>query len=129
MGKGLFSELNGNACVDPRVHLIEMDPGDYLFRTGKAYDAIILDVDNGPTWLALGTNQRLYERQILTRIRDLLSSGGVFTVWAPERSEAFEGRLDEVFGHAETITAEDTDIRGQPTDYFIYRAQRFMALR
>ena len=83
----------------------------------------------GPTWLALGTNQRLYERQTLTRIRDLLSRGGVFTVWAAERSEAFEGKLHEVFGLAETITIEDTDIKGQPTDYIIYRAQRFMALR
>lgn len=123
--RGIFSELNGSACSDPRVELVEMDFGDYLFRADKAYNAIILDVDNGPAWLALETNQRLYERQTLIRIRDLLYSGGVFTVWAAERSEAFERRLEEVFERAETVTVEDSDIRGQPTEYFIYRAQRF----
>lgn len=123
--RGIFSELNGSACFDHRVGLIEMDLGDYLFRTEKTYDAIILDVDNGPTWLALGSNRRLYERQTLIRIRDLLSSGGVFTVWAAERSKAFEGRLEEVFERVETITVKDSDIRGQPTDYYIYRAQCF----
>ncbi len=123
--EGIFSELTARACSDPRVALIETDFGDYLLRTEKTYDAIILDVDNGPTWLALETNRRLYERQTLLRIRDLLSSGGVFTVWASERSEAFEGRLEEVFERAETITIEDTDMRGEPTEYYLYQAQRF----
>jgi len=44
--KGLFSELNGYACFDSRVHLIKMDLGDYIHKTDKTYDAIILDVDN-----------------------------------------------------------------------------------
>jgi spermidine synthase len=120
--RGIFSELNGSACSDPRVEIMEMDFGDYLFKANKAYDAIILDVDNGPAWLALETNHRLYERQTLIRIRELLFSGGVFTIWAAERSEAFEGRLKEVFERAETITVEDSDIRGKLTDYIIYRA-------
>lgn len=123
--RGIFSGLNGSACFDPRVGLIEMDLGDYLFRTEKTYDAIILDVDNGPTWLALSSNRRLYERQTLIRIRDLLSRGGVFTVWAAERSEAFERRIEKVFERADTVTIEDSDTRGQPTEYYIYRAQRF----
>jgi spermidine synthase len=127
--RGVCSELNGSACSDPRVRLMKMDFGDYLSRTEKTYDAIILDVDNGPTWLVLETNRRLYERQTLIRIRDLLHSGGVFTVWAAEKSKAFERRLEKVFERAETITVKDSDIRDQPTDYFIYRAQRFMALK
>jgi len=123
--KEIFSELNARGCSDPRVALIETDFGDYLLRTEKTYDAIILDVDNGPTWLALETNRRLYERQTLIRIRDLLCSGGVFIVWSAERSEAFEGRLEEVFERMETITVGDTDMRGDPTEYYLYRAQRF----
>lgn len=120
--KSLFSELNGNACSDPRVHLIKMDLGDYLFKTVKTYDAIILDVDNGPTWLALGGNQRLYEKPALLRIRGLLGENGVFTVWAAEKSETFEMRLKEVFGQAELITVQDIDRSGRSTDYFVYRA-------
>jgi len=77
----------------------------------------------------LGSNRRLYERQTLIRIRDLLSRGGVFTVWAAERNEAFERRLKEVFKLVETITVKDSDIRGRSTHYIIYRAQCLMALK
>ena len=124
----IFSGINGGACADPRVRLVEMDIGDYLYKTKKVYDAVILDVDNGPTWLALESNQRLYERKTLIRIRDVLSGGGVFTLWAAERSEIFEKRLKEIFKQVEVITVKASDIRGTSTDYIIYRAQSFMSL-
>lgn len=120
--KRFFGELNGHALADPRVRLIQMDLGDYLFQTEETYDAIILDVDNGPTWLALESNQRLYERPTLARMKDLLTEGGVLTVWAAEKCPDFQKRLEEVFGQAEEITIQEMDRRGRPTDYFIYRA-------
>ncbi|MFB0537637.1 MAG: spermine/spermidine synthase [Anaerolineae bacterium] len=121
--KRFFGELNGHALSDPRVRLIQMDLGDYLSQTEETYEAIILDVDNGPTWLALESNQRLYERPTLARIKDLLTEGGVLTVWAAEKCLDFQKRLEEVFGQAEEITVQEADRRGRPTDYFIYRAR------
>lgn len=121
--QSLFSELNGYACFDPRVDLIQMDLGDYIFTTQKTYDTIILDVDNGPTWLALGSNQRLYEKPALAKIKGLLRNGGVFTVWAAQECPTFQKRLEEVFGRTELITVQDTDRSGRSTDYFIYRAR------
>jgi spermidine synthase len=121
--KGLFSELNGDACFDPRVRLIEMDLADYLFRTEKAYDAIILDVDNGPTWLSLGSNRRLYQMPTLIKIRHLLRGSGIFTVWAAEKSEAFVKRLRQTFDSVELITVRDRDRRARRIDYFIYRCR------
>lgn len=118
-----FGELNGHALSDPRVRLIQMDLRDYLLQKEETYDAIILDVDNGPTWLALESNQRLYEKSTLVRIKDLLTEGGVLTVWAAEKCPDFQKKLEEVFGQAEEITIQETDRRGQPTDYFIYRAR------
>lgn len=118
-----FGELNGHALADPRVRLIQMDLGDYLFQTEETYDAIILDVDNGPTWLALESNQRLYEKPTLARMKDLLAEGGVLTVWAAEKCPDFQKRLEEVFGQAEEITVQEIDRRSRPTDYFIYRAR------
>ena len=120
--KRFFDELNGHALSDPRVRLIQMDLRDYLLQTEETYDAIILDVDNGPTWLALESNQSLYERPTLARIKDLLAEGGVLTVWAAERCPDFQKRLEEVFGQAEEITIQETDRRNRLTDYFIYRA-------
>jgi spermidine synthase len=121
--KGPFRGLNGNACFDSRVHLIEMDLGDYLLSTEKAYDAIILDVDNGPTWLALGSNRRLYQMPALIKIRDLLRGSGIFTVWAAEQSEAFEKTLQQAFASVELITVRDRDRRARRIDYFIYRCR------
>jgi spermidine synthase len=121
--KRFFDELNGHALSDPRVRLIQMDLRDYLLQTEEAYDAIILDVDNGPTWLALESNQSLYERPTLVRIKDLLTEGGVLTVWAAEKCPDFRKRLEEIFGQAEEITIQEADRRGWPTDYFIYRAR------
>ncbi len=121
--KRFFGELNGHALSDPRVRLIQMDLRDYLLQTEETYDAIILDVDNGPTWLALESNQRLYERPTLARMKDLLTEGGVLTVWAAERCPDFQHRLKKVFGQTEEITVQETDRRGRLADYFIYRAR------
>jgi spermidine synthase len=127
--KRFFGELNGHALSDPRVQLIQMDLGGYLLQTEETYDAVILDVDNGPTWLTLESNQRLYERPTLSRIRDLLTEGGVFTVWAAEKCSDFQKRLEGVFGQAEEIAIQETDRRGRPTDYFIYRVRSQRPLR
>lgn len=121
--QGFFSKLNGNACSDSRVGLIQMDLGDYLYKTQKPYDVIIMDVDNGPTWLALGGNQRLYEKPALARVKAMLRDGGVFSIWAAQRCQAFQKRLMEVFGQTELITVRDSDRRGRLTDYFIYRTR------
>lgn len=123
--KSFFTELNGFACSDPRVQIIKMDLGDYILKTEKTYDAIILDVDNGPTWLSLESNHRLYEKPALFKIKTLLKDGGVFIVWAAEKCAAFQIRLEKVFGQTELITVQDMDRRGRPTNYFIYRARPF----
>jgi len=123
--KSYFSVFNGHACSDPRVRLINMDIGDYMLTTRKPYDAVILDVDNGPTWLALERNRRLYEEPGLVKVKALLREGGVFIVWAAQNCTAFQKRLEEVFGRAELITVKDTDRGGRSTDYFIYRTRSF----
>ena len=123
--KGLFGELNNYACSDPRVHIIKMDLGEYILKTEKTYDLIILDVDNGPTWLTLESNQRLYQKPALFKIKDMLSNGGVFVVWAAQKCAAFQKRLEEGFGPTEMITVNDTDRSGRSTDYFIYRTRSF----
>jgi spermidine synthase len=123
--KTYFSGLNGHACCDQRVSLINMDLWDYILTTKRSYDAILLDVDNGPTWLVLGNNKRLYEKPGLVKIKALLRSGGAFVVWAAQRCMAFQTRVEEVFGRAELITVRDRDRRARSTDYFISRARSF----
>ncbi len=118
-----FAELNGRALADPRVRVVVADLADHLARTGDRYDAIALDVDNGPRWLAMAGNAALYSVDGLRRLRDMLTEGGVLTVWSAGRCEDFARRLMDVFGVVGEICIEDVDPRGQPTDYFVYRAR------
>jgi spermidine synthase len=123
--QGLFAKLNGNACSDNRTRIITTDLGEYLSKTRNTYDAIILDVDNGPSWLALDRNRRLYETPMLIRIKHLLNDCGVLTVWAAQECAGFQKRLEEVFGTTEMIAVRDTHSNGRCFDYFIYRARAF----
>jgi spermidine synthase len=121
--KSFFRELNGYACSDKRVNLIEMDLWDYVQTAEKTYDAIILDLDNGPTWLSLASNARLYEESNLMRIKELLGDKGVFTVWAAQTCATFRQRLEDIFSRTELITVQDIARENRLTDYFIYRAR------
>ncbi|MBL7174226.1 MAG: spermine/spermidine synthase [Desulfobacteraceae bacterium] len=121
--RSFFRELNGYACSDIRVNLIEMDLGDYVLKTEKTYDSIIFDIDNGPTWLSLASNERLYEKSNLRRIKELLGDNGVFTVWAAQKCAAFQQRLEDIFGRTELITVQEIERENRSTDYFIYRAR------
>lgn len=121
--RSFFRELNGYACSDTRVNLIEMDLGDYVLKTEKTYDAIIFDIDNGPTWLSLASNERLYEKSNLRRIKELLGDNGVFAVWAAQECAVFQQRLEDIFGRTELITVQEIERENRSTDYFIYRAR------
>ena len=121
--RSFFRELNGYACSDMRVNLIEMDLWDYILETEKSYDAIIFDIDNGPTWLSLANNRRLYEKSSLHRIKERLRDNGVFAVWASQKCSAFQQRLEDVFGRIELITIQDRYGDFHSTNYFIYRAR------
>jgi len=123
--KSFFTELNGKALSDPRVHLIQADLIDYIQKTDKTYDIIILDVDNGPTMLAMESNQNLYEEPLLSRMKNILTDGGVLTIWAEKESPPFRKCLGEIFSQSEVITVQEMDIRGGLTDYFIYRTRAF----
>lgn len=85
--------LHGGALGDPRV---EVETGDllaFLDREPDAFDLILLDIDNGPTMLALPTNERLYTPAGLTRLLRWLAPRGVAVFWATENAPAFEHAL------------------------------------
>ncbi|HEY0369161.1 MAG TPA: hypothetical protein VGC85_06165, partial [Chthoniobacterales bacterium] len=63
-------------------------------RAAKApYDAILLDVDNGPTSFVQPKNSRLYSRRGLHVIRNALTRGGYVAFWSAEAEPAFRDSL------------------------------------
>jgi len=80
---------------DPRVSVIQGDVFTLLKTSKEKYDAVILDVDNGPGALSLEQNSRLYEDTGLEIIKKVLNKGGALTIWSSEKEEWFEERLKE----------------------------------
>ena len=79
--RGPMAEVFGDSLADPRVTIREVDVGD-LIRPGRStYDAILLDVDNGPEGLTRRSNDRLYDLAGLGAAGAALTPGGVVGVW------------------------------------------------
>jgi spermidine synthase len=89
--------LNRHGIEDSRVNIVVADLLDVLDAVDGRFDAICLDVDNGPGWLVHPANARLYADEGLHRFAGLLRPGGRLAVWAAARDDAFEARLRRGF--------------------------------
>jgi spermidine synthase len=89
---------------DPRVSVEEEDVVEIIRKRKSAWDAILLDVDNGPKGLTRKANDRLYGRSGLKSALVALRSGGVLAVWSSGADEAFTRRLKQCRFQTETIT-------------------------
>lgn len=117
-----LAPLNQDALRDARVTVRVGDLAHYLTTSQDRYDALLLDVDNGPSWLVFEENAALYAAPALKRIRQLLTVGGVLGVWAAEPAFGFLGKLEAIFDWADQVEVQEIDERGKTRDYFIYRA-------
>ncbi len=91
--RGPLADLAGHPLDDPRVTVHEVDVAEILRKTRRAYDAIILDVDNGPEGLTRDGNDWLYGLPGLGSAFSALRPAGVLAVWSAHPDRAFTGRL------------------------------------
>jgi spermidine synthase len=70
----------------------------------KRYDAILLDVDNGPTGLVRVENDRLYSMRGLAKAKAALRPGGILAIWSAGPDEKFSRRLKEAGFNVEQVT-------------------------
>lgn len=89
---GPMADLFAGSLADPRVRIVEGDVAGQI-REGRSYDAILLDVDNGPDGLSQPANDRLYDSAGLAAARAALRPGGVLAVWSSAPDAAFTARL------------------------------------
>ena len=122
-----FADANGHAVDDPRVEVRVADLHDVLRASPAAFDLLLLDVDNGPGWLAAEGNAPLYEDEGVRDCIAALRPGGVLAVWSPGPNDRFLETLTRVAGPVEAIdtTAIGRDL-GEPGDviYLVGRTPR-----
>jgi spermidine synthase len=88
-----LSALAGHPLKNRRVTVKVMDVAEILRSKRAAYDAILLDVDNGPDALTRKSNYRLYEQSGLGAAHDALRPHGVLAVWSAGADKSFVRRL------------------------------------
>lgn len=91
--RGPLSALFGDSLSDPRLELRIADVGEVICEAPAAYDAILLDVDNGPNGLTRPANDALYGETGLHAAHRALRSSGVLAVWSAEPDSGFTRRL------------------------------------
>lgn len=94
--RGALGERAGLPLLDPRVTVREGDVARVLKAERQAYDAILLDVDNGPEGLTRRENDWLYSINGLTAACMALRPGGVLAVWSAGPDRDFMQRLQKV---------------------------------
>jgi spermidine synthase len=92
--RGPMAELFGGCLDDPRTTLEQCDVAAPIGAQAAAWDAILLDVDNGPGGLDRAANEGLYASGGLASARRALKPGGVLAVWSSAPNDAFVKRLD-----------------------------------
>ncbi|MBC8207098.1 MAG: hypothetical protein ISR85_06300 [Kiritimatiellales bacterium] len=88
-----LADLAGRPLEDSRVTVRQGDVGAVIREKAAAYDAILLDVDNGPEGLTHEGNDRLYSPAGLTAAKTALRPGGVLAVWSAQPDKQFTKRL------------------------------------
>jgi spermidine synthase len=92
--RGPLGELTGNAVGDPRVTVLVGDVTAVIGRAAKEpFDAIIIDLYEGPGSGTDGRDDPFYGKKALERTALALKDGGVFAVWGEQSDAAFEKRL------------------------------------
>lgn len=110
---GPLSAISARALADPRTHIVEADLISYVNETSVTWDALCLDIDNGPGWTVTDDNRGLYTPAGLASCARVLRPGGVLAVWSAEPSPEFEGSLRNA-GFPQVRTEEIPVARGVP---------------
>jgi spermidine synthase len=98
-----MGEMTAGCLDDPRVRLV-MDDVAALIATGRStYDAILLDVDNGPDGLTREGNDRLYSARGLAAAKAALKPAGVLAIWSAAPDAAFSRRLSNAGFRTEEV--------------------------
>ncbi len=102
--RGPMAELTAGCLDDPRVHLLMGDVAAEIADAKRRYDAILLDVDNGPSGLVREANDGLYSMRGLAAAKVALKPGGVLAIWSATADARFTRRLSEAGFKVEEVT-------------------------
>lgn len=106
--RGLLGDVAGHPLADSRASVYDGDVADLIREPPAPWDAILLDVDNGPVGLTRASNDQLYSSRGLESAFGALKPQGVLSVWSAAPNRAFARRLERA-----GFTVESIDLRSR----------------
>lgn len=120
--KGPLGECAGEPLSDNRVQVHLGDVAE-LFKIKQAtYDAVLLDVDNGPEGFTQASNNRLYSNKSLQAIQQIIRPGGILAIWSAWNDPKFTRKLQKARFKVEQKTVKAH--KGRGSNYTIYLATK-----
>jgi spermidine synthase len=117
-----LGELNGFPLNDMRCEVVVGDVYDFIRRSSSSFDAILLDVDNGPVAFTDVHNQRLYTERGVRYCYAALRPKGVYAVWSAGECTRFDGLLSHV--GFRVFSERVAQIRGRRAHHVLHLGQR-----
>jgi spermidine synthase len=108
--RGPMAALTNGCLDDPRVDLVDGDVGAAIRAGSDRYDAILLDVDNGPEGLTRAGNDDIYSSHGLALAKAALKPGGILAIWSASPHAAFSRRLKGA-----GFTVDEVGVRARST--------------
>jgi spermidine synthase len=93
--RGPLAHIHGEGLDDPRLTVRVGDVGDVMTSDTQKFDAILLDVDNGPEGLSRPGNDALYSHGGIAKAKSALRPGGMLAVWSVAPDPHFTKRLGQ----------------------------------
>ncbi|MEP7210129.1 MAG: spermidine synthase [Alphaproteobacteria bacterium] len=121
--RGPMAALTTGCLDDPRVRLFSGDVAAEIGSAAGRYDAILLDVDNGPSGLTRAANDGLYSMRGLALAKTALRPGGILAIWSAAPDAAFSRRLNEAGFKVDQVTVRARS-NGKGPRHIIWFAQR-----
>lgn len=104
--RNLLPHLNGTLLDDPRVEVLLQDVWTVIMNAEAGrYDALVLDIDNGPTAMVQKQNARLYSLKGFERMASVLKPGGRALFWSAREDLVFAERLARAGFKTKVVTA------------------------
>ena len=124
-----FRQFNSKALDDKRCEIVEGDFCDVLIEEATValqdekskYHFIMIDTDNGSSWLSVPSNAAIYSEEGLDYISTCLHPGGIACFWSSRREEAFEKELEKIFNSIKFHSVMEKT--GQEGCYYLARKE------
>lgn len=121
--RGPMQDLTAGCLDDARVVLVNDDVAMLIDAARNGYDAILLDVDNGPDGLTRKENDSLYGSHGLLAAMRALKPGGILAVWSATPDETFTERLLKAGFDVEQVVVPEM-ANGEGADHVLWFAQK-----